>query len=370
MYRAQTRREVKLKEPTTRLSAFGRLGPDIADDENTDNEGNNVSSHSVRRVLSASALSQPISPMKSIANTLLENPVRSLATTTTDVVDYAIWSRVPLSTEDNLISPRPLGVTHILVVYAMDHAAAVTVAVNMADDQRTIRRGKGKKASSPTTFPEIAELPINDLLFLLNTPNLYVSRNSGGHRKPILPRRLHKEIPRVLMHVPHLQTFPELVIYLHTKNQAELFRKIIPEWMRDLMHPLPPIPTPAGSSSTLNVKNNMATPAIPVFHPKRLFTMLIPACGSSTLSLDALDSEVSSVVVESERTISSIAAEIGQTVLESAYEDAVLYTATLLDALRDNLCHIGYFNKDLWHELDLSRDILREVVSYQAKIAN
>jgi len=352
LYRTQTRHEVKLKDPTTRLSVFDRLGPDVTD-ENADNESN-LSLHVVRRVVSASALSQPWnSPMMSIANTL--EPVRPRAGS----VVPGIWTGAPLSTEDKLISPRPLGATHILVVYAMDPLAAAS----LVDVQTTVRRRKGNVS---LTYPEVVELPINDLLFVLNVPNL--SRNSGQSFKSLLPRRLHKEMPRILMHVPHLQTFPELVIYLHTKNQAELFRKLIPEWMRDLMHPLPHIPC---LSSTPSV-GNVATPVpVPAFDPRRLLVMLIPA-RSSTSSVDTVSSAASSVLtsIEHERSVSSIAAEIGQTALESAYEEAILHTATLLDALRDNLCHIGYFGKDLWHELDLLRDILSRAISHQAKVSN
>lgn len=355
MYRTQTRREVKLKEPTTRLSAFGRVGPNIAD-ENIDNEGN-ASHHIVRRVLSASAIYQPCSlPMRSIANTL--DPAPSLV----DSGDFAIWSDAPLSTKEKLISPRPLGATHMLVVYAMDPSTPTSPV----DDQSTVRRRKG---NASLTYPEVMELPINDLLFVLNVPNL--SRNSGQSFKPILPRRLHKEMPRILMHVPHLETFPELVIYLHTKNQAELFRKLIPEWMRDLMHPLPHIPSPAVSSTSSVGNVATTTPApVPAFDPRRLLVRLISA-SSSTSTLNTLGSTTSSAptAVEPERSeISNIVADIGQTALESAYEEAVLHTATLLDALSDNLCHIGYFGQDLWHELDLSREILRGAISYQAKV--
>jgi len=116
----------------------------------------------------------------------------------------------------------------------------------------------------------------------------------------------------------------------------------------------------------------VATPVpVPAFDPRKLLVMLIPA-SSSNSSLDTLGSAVSSVPtsVEPERSISSIAAEIGQTSLESAYEDAVLHTATLLDALSDNLCYVGYFGKDLWHELDLSRDILRRAITHNAKVPN
>ncbi|KIJ91934.1 hypothetical protein K443DRAFT_685585 [Laccaria amethystina LaAM-08-1] len=75
------------------------------------------------------------------------------------------------------------------------------------DPQGILPRGK----KNAITYPEVIELPINDLIFILN------------------------ELLQVLMYVPHLDTFPKLVICLHTKNQVGLF---IPEWIRDLIHPL------------------------------------------------------------------------------------------------------------------------------------
>ncbi|KAF8802052.1 hypothetical protein BYT27DRAFT_7173641 [Phlegmacium glaucopus] len=317
LYRTQTRRQVKLTETTTRLSVVERMGPDVAD-ENTDNESN---LHVIRRVSSASALHQPRNPpMNSIANTL--DPVRPLV----DAVD--LWT-TPLSTKDKLISPRPLEATHILLLYA------------------DVRRHEHK---SSLIYPEVVELPINDLLFVLNVPNLDHESCHG-----FKPRRLHKEMPRILMHVPHLQTFPELVVYLHTKNQPALFRKLIPEWMRDLMHPLPHMPSPSVSSTP--IVGNVATPRpVSAFHPRRLLAMLIRACGSISSSN------------KPQRSISTIAADISQTASEVPDEEAILHTAILLNALRDNLCHIGYFDKDLWHELDLSREILRRAISHQAKV--
>lgn len=343
-----------MKEPTTPFSVFDRLGLDVAD-ENIDHKSNVAATHAVRRVVSTSALYQP--SMRSIANIL--DPLRPLA----DSASSGIWTQAPLSTQDILISPRPLEATHILVIYTIDPSSTP----RPADTQRTVHRRK------TPIYPEVMELPINDLLFVLNVPNLLP--NSRESFKPILPRRLHKEMPRIMMQVPHLQTFPELVIYLHTKNQAELFRKLIPDWIRDLMHPLPPIPPPSTVSSTTSTENK-TTPAppapAPCFHPRKLLVMLISASGSKkkTWCWHTLTPALSSVPtsVEPKRSVSSIAAEIGQTALEYASEEAVLHTATLLDGLCDNLSHIGYFGKDLWHELDLSRDILRRAVSYQAKI--
>ncbi|KIJ91482.1 hypothetical protein K443DRAFT_686026 [Laccaria amethystina LaAM-08-1] len=81
-----------------------------------------------------------------------------------------------------------------------------------------------RRKKNTVTYREVIELRINDLIFILNAPNL---AHSKAPDTPLLPRRLQMELPRVLMYLPHLDTFPELVIYLHTKNQAELFRKII-----------------------------------------------------------------------------------------------------------------------------------------------
>jgi hypothetical protein len=41
------------------------------------------------------------------------------------------------------------------------------------------------------------------------------------------------------MAIPHLRTFPELVVFLHNKDQIELFGKIAPDWVRGLMDSLP-----------------------------------------------------------------------------------------------------------------------------------
>ncbi|KAF8152912.1 hypothetical protein B0H34DRAFT_800188 [Crassisporium funariophilum] len=341
--RIQTRREVKLKDATTRLSVFGRLGPTNLD-ENTDDETTSDSLHVVRRVLSASSLYPTHNaPMRSIGNTM---DLFNDASLTLD-----IWNKPALSNEEKLISPRPLVATHILVIYAMNPA----IPNARLGDEQTLRRRRGNVAP---TYPEVAELPINDLLFILNVPNLLCAGNQTF--EPILPRRLHKEMPRVLLHVPHLETFSELVRYLHTKNQAELFRKLIPEWIRDLMHPLPL------AQSALAAFVPVATTGA-IAPVRRLLGMLV-AGATSNSSLNTLDSIDDSVPSETERSIAAIALELADAALESGYEDSVFHTATLLHALRDNLHYIGFYSKDLWYELDACRDILLRAISHQAKV--
>jgi hypothetical protein len=249
-----------------------------------------------------------------------------------------IWGTPLLSTTDKLISPRPLGPTHILLIHAPSAPCTAT--------RRTTNSIYG--------FPKVIELPINDLLFLLNVPNL-------SSRVPVLPRRLHKELPRVVMQVPHLETFPELVIYLHTMNQAELFRALIPEWIRDLMHPIP--------SLVINSTNVVEEGQNTGCKPKQLLGMF--ACGLNS------DPSSSCAILPSPsergRTINSISKEISEVTAftaDGSSMDPVLHAVCLLDALRDNLDYIGYYGKALWNELDVCREILVRAVSWKAKIEN
>jgi hypothetical protein len=261
-----------------------------------------------------------------------------------------IWGTPLLSTTDKLISPRPLGPTHILLIHA---PSASSTPINEAA-AAPMRRPK-----IPTLgFPKVIELPINDLLFLLSVPNLS-SRSSA----PALPRRLHKELPRVIMHVPHLETFPELVIYLHTMNQAELFRSLIPEWIRDLMHPLPPV-LAVSSTAGIIVEEHTAG-----CKPSRQLLGLL-GCGLSSDPSSSNHVTLSSPP-ERGRTVNSISKEICDvTVSTTDGIDPVLHAACLLDALRDNLDYIGYYGKALWNELDICREILVRAISWKAKIDN
>lgn len=48
--------------------------------------------------------------------------------------------------------------------------------------------------------------------------------------------------------------------------------------------------------------------------------------------------------------------------------EPLLRTAAILDALKDNLDHIGYYNPGLWNELEISRDILIRAITFQARM--
>jgi hypothetical protein len=194
--------------------------------------------------------------------------------------------------------------------------------------------------------PKFLELPINDLLFLLNVPNL-------SSRVPALPRRLDNELPHVVMQVPHLETFPELVIYLHTMNQAELFRALIPEWIRDLMHPLPCL---AVNSGDITEKRGRGC------EPMRLLSGLAFGFNSNRPYHE---------IQQRKRTLNSISKDIAKASVLSVdgdHIDPVMHAASLMDALRDNLDYIGYYGEELWNELGSCRAILIRALSWKAKI--
>lgn len=214
------------------------------------------------------------------------------------------------------------------------------------------------------TFPEVLEVPINDLLFLVNVPNLTPNGDYGD--LSILPPRLQNEMPKVLLHVPHLETFPELVIYLHTKNQAVLFRSMITEWIRDLMHPLPSAPQASNIMSDLDTTAlSCGFPTFETSKIKRLFGRLVSDLSRGLCS----DGDAR----ESARTFYTVAAEVAEAALQLDFgdrEDPLLSTAAKLTALRDNLTLLGHYNNDLWNELIASRNIVLQALSYRAKVGD
>jgi len=320
-----------------------------------------------------------------------------------------------LSTQHKLISPRPLGPTHILLLYL-----SAPLCSNNVDVHRPSGGGYNHPVPTTATTParELQEVPINDLLFILNVPNFIPFREDGVTLT--LPPRLHQQIPRLLLKVPHLETFSELTIYLHTKNQAELFRSLIPEWIRDIMHPLPlplshlkhsgvSIRSSSRQSLDSNSNNNhkrvTSSGGLAWLYKRRrprkpTFGFL--GSGSASSSCSSVDSFASTSTLgtsrpasissyyyastpEPERTVDIIARELvqaAQIIPPSALNppnrvkandddnsESLIRIASLLDALRDNLDYVGFYNPTLWSELEVSRDILIRAVSYQAKIA-
>ncbi|KAI0027101.1 hypothetical protein K488DRAFT_91320 [Vararia minispora EC-137] len=223
-----------------------------------------IASENSRRKLTSGAAYTPGTAAS--LQTLLESP--SLA---------CHWSQVIL------ISPRPLGPTHILVAHAdASHTGVTTGAVECA---------------------------INDAVFTAHVPNL----------ADPLPRRRDGELMPVQIHIPQLRSWLELISYMHKRSLNTLFKSLLPEW---ILHE---------SFMALYGKDSVGLPqevcaryAAEVIATYELYEIVKPAeC------------------------------------IETAY--------ATLDALRENLEHIGLFETELWDRLHLYMFVLREAKVIQAR---
>ncbi|KAJ7734766.1 hypothetical protein DFH07DRAFT_119575 [Mycena maculata] len=342
LYQHKQRPNATFRDATARTSALIHR---VRDGENKAGDAVNA----VRRVLSVSSLNRASMPLTRIENRI---PGRSEAN------GVNVWGSFILSTEKKLISPRPLGPTHILVV----HSQPLSVSKS---GKNTLPR----PATKPS-FPNM-DIPINDLIFMLNAPNLVPANG----RCP-LPHRLHHELPRALLRVPYLETISELIVYLHTHNQAELFRALVPEWLRDLMHPLP-APALPGAKDTASRKQRS---------PASLFGILASSTAKLTLSssassihsLDTLASGSSGhsgdLPAAPERTADAIARDIVDSLPffsdEDPAKDELVAALTTLNALKANLEFFGYFGKAVWDELEACIGILTRALVHRASITD
>ncbi|KAK0460596.1 uncharacterized protein EV420DRAFT_1267696 [Desarmillaria tabescens] len=301
---------MKLPKTPVRTSVFLNAGPSISDTSGT------LSTENIRRrVLSADAGPKDI--LKDIRNRLVPD-------TKGNVTLLDPWNPIGLrlSTLDKLISPRPLGPTHILVIVDASEISET------ASQKRTLRARS-------------IQMPINDLLFKLNMPNL--------SKEPKLPPRMHKELPRVGIRVPHIETFRFLVVFLHTRNRIELMRAVLPEWIRDILQQRVTASRPAiQAQAELEEKKK-----------GKLLGILSLACMST-------ESFTLPAPVESgpERLFDEVAREVAEASRdgEAFGRDLVEATATL-NALRNNLTFIGFHEKELWAELEDYSAILARAVA-------
>ncbi|KAK0447194.1 hypothetical protein EV421DRAFT_1929006 [Armillaria borealis] len=290
---------MKLPKTSVRTSVFLSACPSVSDSNGTSSTENFR-----RRVLSADA--GPTDVLKDIRNRLVTDPKGN-------VTLFDPWNPISLrlSTQDKLISPRPLGPTHILVIV---DASEVT---ENASQKRTVRARS-------------IQMPINDLLFKLNMPNL--------SKEPKLPPRMHQELPRVGIRVPHIETFRLLVVFLHTRNRIELMRAALPEWIKDI----------------LQQRLTASRPAIPASvepkEKKKGKLLGILSLGSMSTESFTLPPPADS---GPERLFDEVAREIAEASCDGDVfgRDLAEATATL-NALRDNLTFIGFHEKALWAELE------------------
>lgn len=245
------------------------------------------------------------------------------------VSEVRTFGSLRLSTPDKMISPVPLSrPTHSLVV---------------VEDSGTF-----------------LEMPINAVNFLVSCPNIA--------QPEIFPHRLSQHLTRVVIEVPRLLMFRELVQYMHTMNNAALFRAAIPAlWIRDALTPLPIVIAPAPKKPIVVVE----APKIPkLFSRKRtrsLFSLRAPKVVTPPFVASELPPAPSSG-----RTVESVAQEIADADAASsadANNSDLLTAVDRLGALKDHLIDIGFYGKDVWEELDRTLQVLLLAVSCRPKVA-
>jgi hypothetical protein len=388
--------DVKIRKTTMRTSAFFRDAQKLQREQREDSERRINESHNkgsvgrLGRTLSSGSSFNPLDAMTSIENRLLVNMK--------NILEFEGIPPPRLTTTSKMFSPRPLGPTHVLVVVE---------ASQEVFNASSRRRNRGDYT---VTYSSCLELPINDLLFILGCPNLNERIGHTIHCSP-LPHRLTEELPRVGVCVPNVQTFPELVVFLHTYNQAELFRKIVPEWVRDMVHPLTTStfghsgsdtqagawvgPTPRGSISSIASQDSTASSykisrnwfgALFGRRPSTYSSAgsISPSrsSGSSASSsiggsLRVLNSHIDLNMVgapqTTKRTLEAVAKDIAYSANRAAIADTNKESIDLvgiqmaLNALRDNLDFVGYFESSLWNELDIYQDVLVKAIAFQSQ---
>ncbi|KAA1474593.1 hypothetical protein DENSPDRAFT_931767 [Dentipellis sp. KUC8613] len=223
-----------------------------------------------------------------------------------------VWDRKPIISTERVISPRPLGPTHLLVLYDTTPLSGI--------------------------YSRYIECPINALVFAAHCPNLQL--NAHGRT---FPHRLPQELPRVRMEVPHLDAFVPLLAYLHTKNQAALFRALVPEWLRDILHPV----VMAGLADPC--------PAPDYARRSRKLSIRISSCASVT-SLELPQRTLFSVAQEIRDAEARAPRPLGGSDVEDAFHKLV--------GLKTDLEFIGYHPRDLSYELEMMLRILAAAMDF------
>jgi len=354
----------------------------------TDENAGRAGRTHARRISSGSSF-DPTPMMASIENRLLLNVQNAMANQGIDA-PY-------VTTKANMVSPRPLGPTHVLVL------------VETSQEERAGTKRKRNCGDYTATYSTCLEQPINDLLFILACPNLNEKIGEASYCSP-LPHRLTNELPRVGVRVPNLQTFPELVIFMHNYNQADLLRKLVPQWVRDMVHPLTMAaglvsvqetavakPTPRGSISSVASRDSVSSQKgwfASIFgfgRPSNTGSVSHRSSSSSISTVNSLAAHLSlsgmtnarasstglsttTTLPATARTLDEVARDIAYSASRAAIADTSKESIDLvemqmtLNALRDNLDFVGYFERSLWNELDIYKEVLTKAIIYQAQL--
>ncbi|EIW79755.1 hypothetical protein CONPUDRAFT_166468 [Coniophora puteana RWD-64-598 SS2] len=237
------------------------------------------------------------------------------------------------STSETTTSRRPIGPTHILVLFV---------------------------AGSHDSRPALLQ-PINDTLFALHVPNLT--------DLSVLPKYRPDTLPFVFMRVCKLDGWHDLLVWIHTRNQAKLMRSVLPEWIRDLLHPLPrDAVVDDGCTKRRKRKRailDAATGSLPKLNIPQSVLKLSGTCSRRILRKKLIHVNPSGSV----RTVDTIAREISE--LDEMHEgstSSLINTMKRLNTLKDNLEEIGYYGRELWVEVGTAWGILLKALTYQAEM--
>lgn len=259
------------------------------------------------------------------------------------------WGPLMLSTPEQMISPRPLAATHILQIYS---------SVSVPND---------------SVIPML-EQPINDLLFLLSTPNL-----ANAYVLP--PRVVGGDLPRVAMRVQHLRTFPPLVVYFHTRNQAELMRVIIPEWIRDIVHPALVLGmlNPTGAATPRQQQQQSTQPPSSFMLPhviRKKKSKIFHRRGSAYDTSSPIPTPTPTPppppqvmsVASTLPTLDSVARDLAEMDARMAKDEGLDSACIALDGLSRNIEDVGFAEKALWLEIDTLRHVLVCALNRRARM--
>lgn len=250
------------------------------------------------------------------------------------------WPRRALSTGHQLISPRPLGATHTLIIYD-----------KFQSDKKRV----------------YIECPINGLIFTLHCPNVVNPSALVCHPS--------SHLPRVVLRAPHARSFVDLVAYFHTRDQVALFKKVLPEWVRDLLHPLPVAAQIVSASPSEAMPFVLRSKRSQVFglgkRKRSRFSGLSSANDTKWTPSPRASSSTSLPFSTACRTVQSIAREIADIDTNATWDAAVpdlVQSVVRLNALKDNLEEIGLYSPGLWQEVDVTWEILIRAVNLQAQV--
>lgn len=254
-----------------------------------------------------------------------------------------------LSTPDVFVSPKPLQPTHLLACH--DTAPANGI------------------------YFRLVECPVNALLLLASCPNL-----DGGVRVPgsrgagYMPSRMHRALPKVLLRVPDLDTIAPLVVYLHTRNQAELMRMVVPaQWIRDLLHPLPsaaPEEIDEGQDENRSLRDRIQ--GSPTKRKGRKLDRARSPFRQATNLFMNLNTSLTELVshaappLTASRTAEAVAMEIAERCVADSLGLDLARALQQLGGLRQNMEVLGYFGRELWGEVQANWEILVKALNCTA----